>query len=317
MKTPKRAKTLMIGRPDIITAMNDPNLFGPWFRGPSWDGWRSIVKAIYCLPMSDLELAFFRSVAERDPPTKRCREAWICAGRRSGKDSVTSMIKAHSAAFFNGAAKLRRGERALCLSLACDRDQARIIVDYTRAYFTDIPPLAGLVDGEMTRDSWRLLNATEIACGTNNYRSVRGRPILTVSLDECAFYKSEDSATPDVETYRALMPGLATIDDAMLIAISSPHAKSGLLYQKYVEHYGRDSDDVLFVRAPTTALNPTIDHRIIEKALAEDFDAANAEWNAVFREGISGLIGSEVMRRCIVPGRTILQPDSSTAMFVS
>jgi hypothetical protein len=33
------------------------------------------------------------------------------------------------------------------------------------------------------------------------------------------------------------------------------------------------------------------------------------EFHPVFREGVSGLIGSEAIRRVIVPGRTVLQPD--------
>jgi hypothetical protein len=103
---------------------------------------------------------------------------------------------------------------------------------------------------------------------------------------------------------------MATIDDAMLLGISSPHAKNGLLWQKFCEHYGKDDEDVLFIRAPTVELNPTIDPRIIEKALGEDYDAANAEWNAVFREGVSGLIGSEAIRRVIVPGRMVLAPEA-------
>lgn len=86
---------------------------------------------------------------------------------------------------------------------------------------------------------------------------------------ECAFYRSEDSAAPDVETYRAILPAMSTIDDAMLLGISSPHAKSGLLWQKFCEHYGKNDDDALFIKAPTVALNPTIDLRIIEKALAK------------------------------------------------
>ncbi len=34
--------------------------------------------------------AFFRTIAERDPPRKRVREFWIIAGRRAGKDSIAT-----------------------------------------------------------------------------------------------------------------------------------------------------------------------------------------------------------------------------------
>ena len=297
-----------MSKPNIVEAMSDRRLFEPWFRGRSWDGWKAMLKAAHGIPMQPEEIKLLHKLAERDPPKRQVREFWVCGGRRLGKDSIASLSVGHSAAFFDGGKKLRRGERARFLSLACSRDQSRIALEYTRSYYTEIKPLAGMVS-RTTRDGLELSNSTEIVIGTNDYRGVRGSAIARCILSECAFYKSEDLAAPDIETYRAIMPAMSTIDGAMLIGISSPHAKSGLLYQKFCEHYGRNDDDVLFIRAPTIELNPTIDRRIIEKALADDFDAASAEWNAVFREGVSGLIGSEAIRRVIVPGRTVLQPD--------
>jgi hypothetical protein len=64
---------------DIVAAMNHPKLFEPWFRGETWDGWRTVLKAAYALPMTESEIEFFRTVADRDPPTKRVRELWILA----------------------------------------------------------------------------------------------------------------------------------------------------------------------------------------------------------------------------------------------
>ena len=41
---------------DVASAMDDPALFGPWFAGASWDGWRAVLKAAFGLRMSDAEL---------------------------------------------------------------------------------------------------------------------------------------------------------------------------------------------------------------------------------------------------------------------
>jgi hypothetical protein len=79
---------------DIVDAMNSTALFQPWFRGASWDGWRTILKAAYALPMTPAEVEFFRAVAERDPPEQRVRELWIVVGRHGGKDSIASLIAA-------------------------------------------------------------------------------------------------------------------------------------------------------------------------------------------------------------------------------
>jgi hypothetical protein len=194
---------------DIVAAMNSLRLFARWFPGPTWDNWRSVLKGAFALPMSDSERAFFRTVAERDPPTRPVREFWPIVGRGGGKDSVASLIIAHTAALFDQRGKLRPGERALCACLAVDRDQAKIVLDYTRSYFTDIPTLRAMVRRE-TGTGFELNNSVDIAISTNSFRAVRGRTLLLAILDECAFYRDERSATPDEETYRALKPGRPT-----------------------------------------------------------------------------------------------------------
>lgn len=284
---------------DIVSAMSDPRLFGSYFHGVTWAPWRAVLKGAYGLPMTDDERELFRVVAQREPPKRRVRELWIIAGRRAGKDSIASLILGHSAALFTGRDRLRRGERALCVALACDRDQAKILLGYARSYFSDIPMLNGMVRRE-TAAGFELNNGVDVSIGTNSFRSVRGRPILCAVLDEVAFYRDETSATPDEETYRALVPGMATLDaDAMLVGISSPYRKSGLLYKRFSEHYGKDSEDVLVIRAPSTTLNPTLDPKIIEKALREDPVAAAAEWMAEFRDDISGWAGRELVEAAV------------------
>jgi len=46
-------------------------------------------------------------------------------------------------------------------------------------------------------------------------------------------------------------PGMATMaPDAMLIGISTPYRKSGLLYRKFRDHFGMDGD-VVAIKAPS------------------------------------------------------------------
>ncbi len=221
----------------IIETIEDPKLFEPWFAGASWDAWKAVLRAIYTLSMSASDRDQFRALTDRDPPTRQPREVWIIAGRRAGKDSVASVIAAHAAAFFDPKGKLRGGERACVLCLACDRDQSRIVLNYIRSYFTDIPMLRDMVRGERA-DGLGLANGVDIVVATNSYRSIRGRSVLCAIFDEVAYWRSETSVAPDVETYHAVVPGLATLPNSVLIGISTPYKKSGLLYDKWRQHYG-------------------------------------------------------------------------------
>jgi hypothetical protein len=257
--------------------------------------------------MTGDEVDFFRSIAERDPPKRRVRELWCVVGRRGGKDSVASVIAAHSAALFDQGHRLRPGERALVMCLAVDRDQAKIVMNYTKSYFEDVELLKGMLGKKPTAIGFELKNSVDVVISTNSFRSVRGRPILCAILDETAFWRDETSANPDEETYKAIKPALASIPGSMIIGISSPYRKSGLLYKKFKEHYGRDGD-VLVIKAPTRTLNPLIDQSIIDEAMAEDPAAARAEWMAEFRDDIAGFADISLIEAAVEFGVTVRPP---------
>lgn len=298
---------------NIIQAMRDPALFEPWFRGESWNGWRTVLKAAFALPMIKSELRFFKSVAgDREPPKKRVRELWIVVGRRGGKDSIASLITAHAAALFDGEALLRKGERAACLCLAADKDQAKILLGYVRSYFTEVPLLANMVTRE-TATGFELSNGVDVAIVTNNFRAVRGRTILCAVPDEVAFYRDENSAAPDIETYRALLPGMATLPGAMLVGISTPYKRSGLLFDKWRKHFGNDGDEILVIQAPSEVMNPVIDKAMIAAAYEEDPIAAAAEYGAQFRSDIESFLPLETVEACVERGVTVRPPKAGVA----
>jgi hypothetical protein len=289
--------------------MADPQLFGRWFVGPSWNVWRAVLKAAFAIPMTVRELQLFRTVADRDPPERRVRELWVIAGRRGGKDSIASLIAASAAAFTDYTPMLRPGERASILCLAVDRQQARIALDYSRAYFEQVPLLCGLVERE-TADGLELTNGAEIVVSTNSFRAVRGRSIACAIFDEVAFWRDEASATPDKETYTAIQPAMAMLPGSMLIGISSPYRKAGLLYDKWREHYGK-AGDVLVIRAPSRTMNPLLPQQVVDDAYAADPASASAEFGAQFRDDIGAFVTREVIDSCTVTGRYELSPISN------
>jgi hypothetical protein len=287
-------------------AIDDPQLLGRGFVGESWSTWRAVLRAAEGLPLNRHQRRAFAAVAGRDPPKRRVRELWCIAGRRSGKDSIASAIAA-AASLGEYAQYLRPGERATVLCLACDRAQARIVARYIAGYFREIPLLAPLVERE-TDDGLELTNGVEIVVGTNSFRAVRGRTIVCVILDECAFYRDEESANPDFETYNAVLPGLVTLPGAMLVGISSPYRRSGLLFDRWRRCYGRPDDDVLVVRGPSTTFNPTLPQSIIDQALERDPEAAAAEWLAEWRSDLADFVSREVVTAATAPGRFELPP---------
>jgi hypothetical protein len=304
----------------IINAMNDPEAFQPWFNGESWDAWRAVLKAAFALPMTEAELRIFAKLAGgRSPPRRRVRQLVAISGRRSGKDSIASLLAANAAAVEQAhIGRLRPGETAHVLLLACDRDQSRIVEGYTRSYFREIDDLSRMVTRE-TRLGIELSNRVNISIQTNSYRQARGRSVLLAVLDECAFYRSEDeSASSDVELHRALMPSLMTLPGSMAVLISTPYKKSGLLYQMWRDFYAKDSDTVLVIQASSLQLNPTLDPAMIQAEREADPEAAKAEWDGQFRSDISSYVSIELIESAVDRGVYVRapRPDALYVGFV-
>lgn len=284
----------------VVDAFTDDNLLGASFGGETREAWRAILSGAFALPMQPKRYNLFKQLSgRREPPAERVRELWAIAGRRSDKSHTAAGIAVYLATI--GAAqqgilsRLSAGERGVILCLACDRSQAKVVLQYVRGLLEDSPVLASMVS-RVDKDTIALTNGVSIEVGTNSHRAVRGRTLLAAILDEVAFFRSDESATPDTEVYRALVPSLATTG-GMLIGISSPYARRGLLYDKWRKHFGRDGD-VLVTQASTKLMNPTVSERIIREAYADDPEAAKAEWGGEFRADVEAFLTREVVERC-------------------
>jgi hypothetical protein len=290
---------------NYLEALDHPHVFGGHFAGPSWRPWRTVERAIFGLPLDRTERRLFRKIAgDRPPPTKPCSEVVIVAGRRSSKTrkgaTVGTYLVTIGAELLGTRARLSPGERGLVLVLAVDRAQARVCLDYARAYFDQVPLLKRLVKRQDAEEI-ELTNSVSFVVAANDYRSIRGRTILACVFDEVAYWRSELSTRPDIETYRAVRPALAAMPGSLLMMISSPYRQAGLLWQKYRQHFGKPGR-VLVIKAPTAVLNPTIDQRLIAEDLENDREAASAEWLAEFRKDLADFVDREVVEDLVDRG---------------
>ncbi len=117
-----------------------------------------------------------------------------------------------------------------------------------------------------------------------------------------AYYRDDMSANPDVELMRAVRPGLANLG-ARLLGLSSPHSRRGHLYAMWQAHHGKPSD-VLVLAATDAQLNPTIDAKVIERAMAEDPEAARRGVRfGEFRSDVSQWLEDELIEAALEVGR--------------
>jgi len=198
-------------------------------------------------------------------------------------------------------AKLGPGETAVVALVASDRRQAQQLVGYVKGLIDESPLIAAEVTQSLT-ESVSFAHGTIIEVHVASFRSTRGFSFACVLLDELAFYRSDYSASPDVELVRAVRPGLVNLG-GRLLGFSSPHARRGHLWNMHRDHYGKDGDDVLVLQlTDPQQLNPTVSQAAIDRAVAEDPEAARSEWFGQFRSDISQFLDEDLITGAIVPG---------------
>ena len=289
--------------PTILDALDHPAVFGPFFRGPSWDAWKVFLAALFGLPMDAAALAAFQRHTGRTlAPCTPFNEAALVIGRRGGKSRILALIAVYLCVFRDYRPYLAPGEVATVAVIAADRKQARSIFRFILGMLRAVPTLASMIIDE-TADSIVLSNSVTIEIATASFRVTRGYSFAAVLCDETAFWRDESSMTPDVEIFRALRPGLASIPGSVLLNASSPYRRAGVLFNSFKTHYGRDGARVLVWKATTAEMNPSLDPSIIAEAYAEDPASASAEFGAEFRSDIADFVSRAAVEACVSPGR--------------
>src|SRR5262249_24207638 len=166
----------------------------------------------------------------------------------------------------------------------------------------------------LKRQEIELCNGIVIAVHSNSYRTVRGRTLVAAIFDETAFWRDESTSTPDTEVYSAVLPALATTN-GMLIGISTPYRKLGLLHQKWRDHFGVDDDGVLVVQGASRVFNPSLSDAVLAAQRAADPTAADAEWDALFRSDIGAFLDDELIDAAIDHGRPLELPPVDGVIY--
>jgi hypothetical protein len=305
----------------IIEAMQNPKLFANWFRPKgwfrkreTWNSWYTFLRALFGLPMDAADLELFRQCTNRTtPPAGGTNEAVLICGRRSGKSMIMALI-AVFLAMKDWKAYLQPGETGTIMVIASDRKQARTIFERITALL-EKTQLSKLIDRQ-TNEQIDLKNGLKIEIQTASFRTVRGYTVVAALADEAAFWRGDEtSSNPDVEIIGALRPAMGTVPGSMLLIASSPHAKSGVLYDMYRRHYGKEGDPTLVWKAATKVMNPTFPDRVLNEAFERDPEWARAEYQAEFRDDLAGYVDRGLIESLVRPGRIELAPAQGVRYF--
>lgn len=273
----------------ISFALDGP--FSEWLGPHDWEPWRAFLSALFGERLSKKHRKIYQACTGRkDQRLEPYREAWCIAGRRARKSAIAAVIAVYLGVY--GQWQRAKGETVRILVIAVSKNQAAIIKNYALAILESHPALARMVKSS---DQWRieLTNGLEIFVATNSFRSIRGPTVVCAIFEEVAFWHDDNSANPDTELFRAVKPSMLTVPNGLILGISSPYARRGLLWERYKAHFGKEGSNVLVWQASTQIMHPAVDADEITQAYKEDPEAARAEYGGEFRSDIETFLSIE------------------------
>lgn len=291
-----------------LRLLTDADVFGRWFLQASWRTWLAVLYAVFGLePASDEDRAVIRRLTGRSTcPTVLASTVLLLVGRGGGKSFISAVVT-WLWAIRDYSSVLAPGERPVCMVIAADRRQARVVMGYIKGLLRAFSIFESMLVRE-TATTLELSNDVIIEIHTASFKSLRGYRVVCCVADEVAFWEAE-GANPDGEILRALRPALARTPGSLLLLITSPYARRGEAWRLYREHFGKDDSDVLVVQADTRSLNPTFDQGEIDRAYRDDPQSAEAEYGAQFRSDLEQFVSAELLDSVTVPDRLVLPPS--------
>jgi hypothetical protein len=232
-------------------------------------------------------------------PAQQFETFVVIGGQRAGKSRIASLIASDLSCLRDYSLYLAPGERGYLPVIAADRKQARVVFSYIEAFVNGCTVFKSLLADEPLKERISFSNAIDIEIMTASFRTTRGYTVVGSVLDEVAYYRSEDTATPDHEIVSAVRRGTLTIPNAMLVMISSPYARRGVLWEIYRDSWAKEDSRTLVWNAPTWVMNPTITREDLQPEFDRDFNKAMADYGGIFRKDVERFVAIETIQACV------------------
>jgi hypothetical protein len=307
----------------------------PWFReAANWKPWRAFLAAAYGLPMDEEELSIYRRCTGRwRAPEAKFSEVWMAVGRRGRKSAIAALMGVYEGCYYDrrprsegGDGSLAPGERGVIPIVAKDKQDALTIKNFVANGILGSDGMAHLLDGQLG-ERVRLATGIDIVIRAFGPTAGRSKGVVASLNDEIAFWPTDQASITDEEVLRGIRPGMANVPGAILVGLSSPYAKRGVLYEKYEAYYGQEHDRALFWMAPTLRMHVTDAVRLtVTNEWSDDPVSATAEYGweedvqgeapdgakagIHFREDVEIFIDPIVLKALVVTGRRVLAPCS-------
>lgn len=254
----------------------------------------------------------------------------LIIGRRGGKTTLSAMLALFCAVRTNWRPYLTKTPAATVAILSHTKELSEEILEIIRGLVEESPVLRRLQDlsKKDTQTTFNLRvpflvdnpkkpgtvklewSRVQIKVGAASKRTIRGRAICAMLCDEIAFWNlDENSKERDDDILRAARPSLLQFKDkSLLIKLSSPGIKQGVLYNEWLKRHDLPDSYVTF-KAPSWVWNTILDEAAFREEYEVDPQGFATEFRADFVDSISNFILPEFVDLCTIRGVTFLPPE--------
>lgn len=259
----------------------------------------------------------------------------LVVGRRGGKTTLAAALACYCTVKENWQPYLRKHPFATVLILSPTTDFSQEVLEVLRIMFEKSPILSRLIDPNRknTQKTFNLkipfikvvsgkeeveYSRVQVKVGAASKKSTRGIACCTAICDEIAYWGTDEKfAETDTQILRAVRPAQMQFKDKyLLIKLSSPGIKQGILYDEYMKRDSLPSNFAVF-KAPSWVWNPEIcTEKFLRTELELDPEGFASEYRADFVDSLSDFISPEMVDAAVLKGKTFLPPEDRKSEVV-
>lgn len=282
--------------------------------------------------MTEVEIYEFLTEKEHDPQRieeLKVNKINLICGRRFGKSTITAIIAIYCAISTNWKPFLSKTPYATALVMSHSKEFTEEILDIVKEFIKGSPVLTRLInkDRKQTASAMNLampfivdnrieISQVQIKVGAASSKTTRGVAACVVIADEiCWWNLDENMKESDAKVMKAVRPALKQFGKhGMLIKLSSPAIKLGVLYDEYVaDRNGTLPDTYAVFKAPSWFNTFIPPEEFIEDYLL-DPEGFDTEYRANFADSLSNFITPETIDIAVQKGVTFLPCSESKSI---
>lgn len=264
--------------------------------------------------MTEVQIYEFLTDKPYDPTTIediKVNKINLICGRRSGKTLLSAMIAIYCAISNNWKPFLKKTPFATVLIMSHSREFSDEVLEVIKSLIETSPVLSKLIDSNSKQTSstmnlrvpWIVngiidYSRVQIKVGAASSKTTRGIAACAILCDEIAYWNLDESMKEtDVKIMKAVRPAMKQFGKlAMLIKLSSPGIKQGVLYNEYqMDRQGTLPNSYAVFKAPSWMMNTILPKEEFVEEWEYDSDGFDTEYRSNFADSLSNFMSPELI----------------------